>query len=152
MSRATEVDADLALRSRRNLADLPNVEVLHADGGDHDPGPADAIMINAGATHPRRVWLDALRPGGRMLLPLTGPLGHGGVLKVVRRDTGYAASWVSPIAIFPCVGARDEETAGLLRDAFMGGGGDCRALSSPRLPWTRVHLLVSPRHALSVHG
>ena len=103
---ATEVDADLALRSRRNLADRPNVEVVHADGGDHDPGPADAVMINAGATHPRPVWLDALRPGGRMILPLTGPLGHGGVLKVVRRDTGYAASWVSAIAIFPCVESR----------------------------------------------
>jgi protein-L-isoaspartate(D-aspartate) O-methyltransferase len=121
---ATEVDADLALRSRSNLADRPNVVVLHADGGDHDPGPADAIMINAGATHARPVWLDALRPGGRMLLPLTGPLGHGGVLKVVRGDAGYAATWVSSIAIFPCAGARDEATAVLLRDAFLGGGGD----------------------------
>jgi protein-L-isoaspartate(D-aspartate) O-methyltransferase len=120
---ATDVDADLALRSRRNLADLPHVEVLHADGGDFDPGPADAVMINAGATHPRRVWLDSLRPNGRMLLPLTGPYGFGSVLKVVRRDNGYPASFVSTITIFPCVGARDEETAGLLRDAFMGGGG-----------------------------
>jgi protein-L-isoaspartate(D-aspartate) O-methyltransferase len=120
---ATEVDADLALRSQNNLADRPNVEVFHADGGDHDSGPADAVMINAGATHPRPIWLDALRPGGRMLLPLTGPLGNGWVLKVVRRGAGYAASWVSAITIFPCVGARDEETAGLLRDAFVSGGG-----------------------------
>jgi protein-L-isoaspartate(D-aspartate) O-methyltransferase len=121
---AMEVDGDLALRSRSNLADLGNVEVLHADGSDRDPGPADAIMINAGATHARPVWLDALRPGGRMLLPLTGPLGQGGVLKVVRGDTGYAASWVSSISIFPCAGARDEESAVLLRDAFLAGGGD----------------------------
>ena len=120
---ATEVDAHLALRSRQNLADLPHVTVLHADGGDHDPGAADAVMINAGATHPRRVWLDSLRPRGRMLLPLTGPYGNGAVLKVVRGDNGYAASFVSTISIFPCVGARDEETAGLLRDAFAGGGG-----------------------------
>ena len=119
---ATEIDADLAVRSRRNLADLPGVEVLHADGGDYDPGPADAIMINAGATHPRRVWLDALRPYGRMLLPLTGPYGSGWVLKVVRRDGGYAASFVSGITIFPCAGARDDETASLLRDAFIAGG------------------------------
>lgn len=119
---ATEVDADLALRSRSNLADLPNVEVVHADGGDYNPGSADAILINAGATHPRRVWLDSLRPNGRMLLPLTGPYGSGSVLKVVHRDKGYAASFVSSITIFPCVGARDEDTASLLRDAFMGGG------------------------------
>jgi protein-L-isoaspartate(D-aspartate) O-methyltransferase len=99
------------------------VQVVHADGGDHDPGPADAIMINAGATHPRPVWLDSLRPNGRMLLPLTGPHGFGSVLKVVRLDAGYAASFLSTIAIFHCAGARDEETAALLRDSFMGGGG-----------------------------
>ena len=34
-------------------------------------GPADAILINAGATHPRSIWLDSLRTGGRLLLPLT---------------------------------------------------------------------------------
>jgi protein-L-isoaspartate(D-aspartate) O-methyltransferase len=119
-----EIDPDLAFRSRTNLADRPNVEVFHADGGDRDPGPADAVFINAGATHPRPVWLDALRPGGRMLLPLTGPLGNGWVLKVVRQGPGYAAGWVSGISIFPCAGARDEEAAGLLRDAFGGGGGD----------------------------
>ena len=149
---AIEVDADLALRSRSNLADVANVEVLHADGGDHDPGPADVVMINAGATHPRQVWLDALRPGGRMLLPLTGPLGNGWVLKVVRRDTGYAASWVSGISIFPCVGARDEETARPSPRRLHGRRRGCRALSSPRSPWTPVHLLVPLRHALFVHG
>ena len=120
---ATEVDADLAGRSRSNLVDLPHVEVVHADGGAYDPGPADAILVNAGATHPRRVWLDSLRQNGRLLLPLTGPYGSGAVLRVVRRNKGYAASFVSSITIFPCVGARDADTANLLRDAFLGGGG-----------------------------
>lgn len=119
---AVEVDADLAARSRRNLADLPNVEVVHADGGEHDPGPADAILINAGATHPRGIWLDSLRPNGRLVLPLTGPNRTGWVLRVVNRDRGYAARFISSISIFPCVGARDADTAKLLGEAFTSGG------------------------------
>ena len=36
------------------------------------PGePFDAILINAGVTHPRREWIDALGERGRMVLPLT---------------------------------------------------------------------------------
>jgi protein-L-isoaspartate(D-aspartate) O-methyltransferase len=64
---AIEVDADLAARSRGNLVGLPNVEVVDGDGGEHDSGPADAILVNAGATHPRRIWLDSLRPNGRLV-------------------------------------------------------------------------------------
>jgi protein-L-isoaspartate(D-aspartate) O-methyltransferase len=119
---AVEVDADLAARSRANLTALPNVEVVHADGGEHDPGPADAVLVNAGATHPRRIWLDSLRPDGRLMLPLTGLSRTGWVLKVVRRGPGYAAHFISSISIFPCLGARDTETARLLDEAFAGGG------------------------------
>lgn len=119
---AIEVDADLAARSRGNLAGLPNVEVVDGDGGEHDSGPADAILVNAGATHPRRIWLDSLRPNGRLVLPLTGLNRTGWVLKVVNRDQRYAAQFISSISIFPCVGARDADTARLLGEAFMSGG------------------------------
>ncbi len=119
---AIEVDADLAARSRDNLADLPNVEVVDGDGGEHDPGPADAVLVNAGATHPRRIWLDSLRPSGRLVLPLTGLNRTGWVLKVVNRDKGYAAHFISSISIFPCAGARDADTARLLGEAFASGG------------------------------
>src|SRR5262245_21495281 len=66
-----EIDPDLASRARHNLAHLDHVEVLQADGGEYNAQPADAIFINAGATHPRSAWLDNLRPGARFLLPLT---------------------------------------------------------------------------------
>jgi len=119
---AIEVDADLAARSRGNLADLSHVEVVAGDGGEHDPGSADAILVNAGATHPRPIWLDSLRPGGRLVLPLTGLNRSGWVLKVVNRGKGYAAQFISSISIFPCVGARDADTARLLGEAFTSGG------------------------------
>src|SRR6266478_8533172 len=65
-----EIDADLASRARKNLAHLDHVEVLQADGGEFNFQPNDAIFINAGATHLRSDWLDNLRPGGRLLVPL----------------------------------------------------------------------------------
>jgi protein-L-isoaspartate(D-aspartate) O-methyltransferase len=119
---ALDVDAELAARSRDNLTDLAHVRVLHGDGGEHDAGPADAIFVNAGATHPRQIWLDALRPRGRLLLPLTGLGRTGWVLKAIRQNQGYSAQFVSSIAIFPCAGARDLDTARLLDEAFTSGG------------------------------
>ena len=131
---AMDVDAALAARSRDNLADLSHVTVVHGDGGEHEAGPADAIFVNAGATHPRPIWLDSLRPRGRLLLPLTGLSRTGWVLKVIRQDQGYAAQFVSSIVIFPCAGARDPDTARLLDEAFMSGG------------WAAVHSLRRDVH------
>ena len=67
---AYDIDADLAARARENLKRYPNVEVLAADASKYDPGPVDAILINAGATHPLDLWIDSLKEGGRMMLPL----------------------------------------------------------------------------------
>lgn len=126
---AIDVDAELVARSRGNLAAWPNVEVVHADGGAHDPGPVDAILVNAGATHPQPIWLDSLRPKGRLLLPLTGIYSGGWVLKVIRQGGGYAAHFISSISIFPCHGARDADGARLLTEAFtQGGWGTVRSL------------------------
>ena len=124
---AIEIDADLVTRARINLADLPQVKVIHADGSEHDPGPAHAIFINAGATHPRPSWLERLLPSGRLLLPLTAttPNGStGGVLKVTRQAGGYTARFISPVTIFPCLGTRDPEAERRLRESLAHGGGE----------------------------
>lgn len=120
---AIEVDTHLAARARDNLNDLPNVEVIEGDGGEIDAGSADAILVNAGATHPRSVWLDSLRPGGRLILPLTvtndaDGSGGGRVLKVTRKTGGFTASFISGVGIFPCVGGRDAELNQRLKEAF----------------------------------
>src|SRR3989442_716766 len=49
---AVEVDADLAAHARENLAAYPNVAVHDGDGAALDPGACDAMLINAGVTHP----------------------------------------------------------------------------------------------------
>lgn len=121
-----EVDGELAERARRNLEYLSNVEVVNASGADFDSGASDAIFINAGATHPLKIWLDNLRAGGHLLLPLTfardeSSSGGGFMLKVVREDEGYSARFISPVAIFPCAGARDEAANQRLREAMSKG-------------------------------
>jgi protein-L-isoaspartate(D-aspartate) O-methyltransferase len=122
-----EIDADLVQRARHNLSAFEHVEIVHEDGGEYDPGPCDAIFVNAGATHPRSVWLDRLRPGGRLILFLTAAFddrgsGKGGMLKVSRSDDGYAARFLSPVSVFHCVGSRDHTANRRLRESFMRGG------------------------------
>lgn len=116
-----EIDAELAPRARENLAYLGQVEVLHGDGGESAGASFDAIFINAGASYPRDVWLDSLRLGGRLILPLTTDEGEGGMLKVERGEGGYAARFLSTVSVYPCVGSRDAELSRGLHRALAGG-------------------------------
>jgi protein-L-isoaspartate(D-aspartate) O-methyltransferase len=116
-----EIDAGLARRAGRNLSHLAQVEVVHADGGTHDAGPCDAILVNAGSARVRPVWLDSLRYGGRLILPLTNDAGRGAVLKVVNKGEGLAARFVSTARIYHCAGGRDVQASRRLRDAFRRG-------------------------------
>jgi len=123
---AVEIDAELARRAQDNLSYLPQVQVVTGDGGEVDAGPSDAILINAGATHPRSVWLDSLRLGGRLLLPLTviEDADHGGggrVIKVMRQPRGLTARFISEVGIFSCTGTRDPDLNERLKKAFMRG-------------------------------
>jgi protein-L-isoaspartate(D-aspartate) O-methyltransferase len=123
---AVELDPALAVRAAHNLRHLPQVAVVAGDGAAHDPGPSDAILVNAGATHPRPVWLDALPVGGRLLVPLTVAVnasgdGRGGVLQVTRQLHGLAARFISEVTMFPCLGARDPAVNDRLQDAFRRG-------------------------------
>jgi protein-L-isoaspartate(D-aspartate) O-methyltransferase len=107
-----EVDPKLAGRARDNLAHMTHVTVVTGHGGELSAKPSDAIFVNAGATHPLTVWLNSLRADGRLMLPLTATvdsLDHtsGGMLKITRRQRGYAARFISRVGIFPCTGARD---------------------------------------------
>lgn len=108
---AIEVDADLAARARQNLPPWPNVDLHTGDGGEFDPGPADAIFINAGVTHPHALWLDRLKDGGRLLVPLTFDVGGGigkGVMMLVKREGGrYSARLLTLVMIYSSSSVRD---------------------------------------------
>lgn len=121
---AWELAPDLAARAAANLADRPNV-VVHAGSGARDVAlpPSDIVYVSAGATGPMPVWLDALRPGGRLIFPMTPWRGMGAMLLVTRvAAEPYAARFVCAAGFIPCVGARDTATARRLSAAFDGGG------------------------------
>ncbi|MGH9411712.1 MAG: protein-L-isoaspartate O-methyltransferase family protein [Vicinamibacterales bacterium] len=113
---AIEVDDALAAAARENLAAMSWVQVLH---GDATALPAtdvfDAILVNAGVTHPRDEWLDALAPRGRLMLPLTasmpamGATIGKGFMMLITRDTAdaFAVRTVGFVAIYSAIGLRD---------------------------------------------
>src|SRR5208283_1534307 len=124
---AFEIDPTLAAQARENLARHPNVQVVEGDGGAADTGARDAILINAGVTHPRENWLDNLRLGGCLVLPLTVDIGmphvgKGMVLHVSRSGFGYAARFLPvPVMIYSCSSIRDYRFGSLLCQQFMSG-------------------------------
>ena len=129
---AIEYDPGLAANARACLAPYPNVTIVEGDGAQVLFGAADVIYVNAGCTRPAARWLDNLADGGRLILPMTSDKGVGGraerieragaVFRIERRGEEYRASWISPVAIIPCAGNRDETTERALADAFARGG------------------------------
>jgi protein-L-isoaspartate(D-aspartate) O-methyltransferase len=127
---AIEYDPVLAVRCTQNLAELRNTHVLQGDGTLLDFAPADVIYVNAGATAPLPHWLDRLREGGRLILPLTeagfpqGDVRRGAVFRIERQGDDYLACRISAVAIFPCAGGRDDDGASALAAAFERGGAE----------------------------
>lgn len=125
---AHEIEADLAARATANLAEFQNVKVLARNAAEGTLPPCDVIYVNAAATAPLDIWLDALRPRGRLLFPLTPADGPGGspaagaMLLVTRNENNsFAARFLSPAMFIPCIGARDDVTASKLSEAFKRG-------------------------------
>jgi protein-L-isoaspartate(D-aspartate) O-methyltransferase len=120
---ATEIDSNLAARARENLSVYRNVQVHPVDGGEFDPGECHAMLINAGVTHPHPLWLDRLRDGGRLVLPITlatsETLGAGLMTRIVRRSDRFSAQGVTPVGIYSCKSVRDPELEPLVRSALM---------------------------------
>jgi len=68
---AVEFDPALAARAAANLAGgVPNVHVIAGDACQVSFEPADVIYVNAGFSSIPANWLDAMRDGGRLILPM----------------------------------------------------------------------------------
>jgi protein-L-isoaspartate(D-aspartate) O-methyltransferase len=126
---AFEVDGSLAIEARANLAATPWVEVRHDDASQPLGETFDAILINAGVTHPLDTWLDALAPNGRIVLPLTAAMpamgstiGKGLVLALNLTSAGeYAVRVLSVVAIYSAAHVRDEALNNAIGAALMEG-------------------------------
>lgn len=123
---AYEIEPELAAQAARHLADWPQASV-HAASGALGPLPAaDAVYVSAGACAPLPAWLDALRPGGRLMFPLAPDADTGVMLLVTRgaapadaaRAPTYAARALMRVSFIPCVGGCDAHSAAALRRAL----------------------------------
>lgn len=120
-----EVDEALAKAAAANLEPLPWAHMRHDDGSAPVSGPYDAILINAGVTHPEPHWLESLAPGGRINLSLTvtmdlppiehpaggamANIGKGFMLLLTRTDSAerFDARIITFVAIYSALGLRD---------------------------------------------
>ncbi len=123
---AIEVDEALARSARANLALMPWIEVRHGDATGRFDALFDAILVNAGVTHPRDEWLDALADGGRLMVPLTcsmpGPqadtIGKGFMMLTTRTRDDFPMRPITLVAIYSAIGLRDESLNAALGQAM----------------------------------
>ena len=130
-----EIDAALAAAAVRNLASLPWVDLRCGDSSQVAGETFDAIVVNAGMTHPLDAWLDALAPGGRMLLSIPSPastLGKGLVFLLTRTDDTIGARVMTMVAVYSAIGLRDERLNADLGKAMMGGPSSWQAVKRLR--------------------
>jgi protein-L-isoaspartate(D-aspartate) O-methyltransferase len=132
---AYEFDADLAGRAAANLERWPNVTVHQADGAQAPADSVDRIYVNFGVAAPAALWIDHLKPGGKLLFSLGAPhpnartkfprhTARGAALLIDRQPNGFAAKWLYP-AYYVCAEgelAGDEKSELALFDAFEKGG------------------------------
>lgn len=113
-----EIDRELAALAEANIAAWRNVKIFCRSGLEPPLGKADVIYVNAGVTAPPRLWLQALKPSGRLLLPLTPGPCEGAMLLVTQADGRYAARFLMPAFYIPCIGGQDEALAARLATTF----------------------------------
>ncbi|HKW01666.1 MAG TPA: SAM-dependent methyltransferase [Vicinamibacterales bacterium] len=126
---AYEVDEALAAAARPNLATYSWADLRHGDASGRLDGPFDAVLVNAGVTHPLDSWLDALAPDGRLIVPLTTgmpgigtTLGKGLTFLLTKNAAGdFAARVFGVVMVYSAVGVRDEKLTERFGKAMMGG-------------------------------
>ena len=136
---AVEFDPDLAARAASNLAEVANVTVLAGDACTLPFDPADVIYVNAGFSRVPLNWLDGLRDGGRLILPMGSRAGLKDascgksdmakfvrlyqsqvVFRVERRGDEFHVTPGVPAAFIPAEGA-DEASEAALAAALENG-------------------------------
>jgi protein-L-isoaspartate(D-aspartate) O-methyltransferase len=126
---AFEVDENLAALAGANLASWPSATLHAGDASSTLAGSFDAVLVNAGVTHPLDAWLDAVTPGGRLIVPLTtamaptsSTIGKGIVWRLTKESaSNFSARLVGMTAVYSAMGVRDESLNPRIGKAMMGG-------------------------------
>ena len=77
-------------RERMRRLGYGNVEIVEGDGtkGWRDEAPYDAILAAASGSHVPHSWIEQLKSGGRIVMPLGDPHSVQSLVKVTKRDDG----------------------------------------------------------------
>ncbi len=109
---AYEIDPALAAAAEQNLQPFENVVVTAADAARQALPTADLIYVNAGVSAPPVAWLEALGPGGRIVMPWHPSDAVGLALRIIANAGGFAVEPVMPCWFIPCIGASEEACQG----------------------------------------
>ena len=77
------------LKHHKNLLDTKKIELIHGDGrkGCKEKAPFDCIHVGAAAMNPPQEYLDQLKDGGRLVMPL-GPQGDQYIYSIDKLPNG----------------------------------------------------------------
>jgi protein-L-isoaspartate(D-aspartate) O-methyltransferase len=124
-----DVDLDIVEDARRNLSasGIERVKAICADGGYGYAGdaPYDRIILTTGALDITPAWREQLKPGGRLVLPLSIRGAHQGIMAFDNRDDRLTSGKIRPTGFIPLRGAFAGPTVevpiGPQRDAAVNG-------------------------------
>jgi len=92
-------------RARRNLLALrlAHLRLVHGDGyaGLEQAAPFHSIIVAAAAPRVPQALLRQLAPGGRMILPLSTPVGGQRLVLIERSGRGFKESELDPVRFVP---------------------------------------------------
>ena len=119
---AYEIEPELAREAAANLAEFQSVQTHHRSGAEGPLPDCDVLYVSAACAEPLGVWLDALKPGGRLLFPMEPEGSPGRMLLVTRQlDQTYLARFLCAVQFVACIGAQNPNAAGELEAAFNRG-------------------------------
>lgn len=108
---AFERETHLADRARLNLQPFEGVTVVNANATQAALPKSDVIYVNAGVAAPPVAWLQALKPGGRLIFPWR-PTQDVGLTLLIRADAnGFSVAPQRPSWFIPCIRASHEIVA-----------------------------------------
>lgn len=106
-----EIEAALAAAAARNLQSYKGVTILNRDATTEPLPPSDVIYVNAGVVAPPAPWLEALKPGGRMIFPWQPAPDVALAILATKRKHGIEVRPLGPAFFIPCIGASDADVA-----------------------------------------
>jgi protein-L-isoaspartate(D-aspartate) O-methyltransferase len=131
---AFEIDEGLAKKATDNLRPFEGVSVTQGDATLLPLPPSDLIYVNAGVVAPPQGWLNALRPGGRMIFPWRPSQAAGLAIIISRLKTGFSVKPLMASYFIPCVGASDAQECIKVPDSREAWSARSVWLTSDRAP------------------